>query len=554
MDKSQVNLLVWSGNARMARQFAMERYPGSPVTELSKRDLRESGWKGQLRYMLHLRGKALMMYCESLEDLQAPRLLSCVHFLHRCQETFIVDSSRRQTAYRSMTALLALPGTVLGLATDAVVFAISWLVLRLALLCRPSPQPSRGKSETRLKIAYLYPYPLDRSMVGGAMSHVRGLLSGLNKVAAVEVFSGRALALEEVPVHIVPSRRRFFVFWESLMLLYNLRFAFSVWHSVRKDPPAAIYQRHRRFMVAGALLSKLLRVPLILEFNSSERWTADHWDPSRFRSWLGLCEDLSLAVAARIVVVSEPLRQQLLAASIPDERILVNPNGVDPELFKPGSGGKQVRVQLGLTPEEIAVGFVGTFSYWHGVEVLKNAILRLRHSGAPVRFRFLLIGDGPLRAEMREGLGDAEADGSVIFTGPIPHQQVVSYLDACDILVSPHLPMPDGEAFFGSPTKLFEYMAMGKAIVASNLDQLAQVLQNDRSALLVQPGEPDELASAIANLASDPDLRARLGANARMAAVQQHTWVRNASRVVASIQSGTPQMLPEAPLQQSSAA
>jgi glycosyltransferase involved in cell wall biosynthesis len=104
---------------------------------------------------------------------------------------------------------------------------------------------------------------------------------------------------------------------------------------------------------------------------------------------------------------------------------------------------------------------------------------------------------------------------------------VAEYLDASDILVSPHVPMPDGSRFFGSPTKLFEYMAMGKAIVASRLDQLAEVLEHERTALLVAPGNAEELAQAIRRLALNPAERESLGAAARQAAVEHHDWARN---------------------------
>ena len=115
----------------------------------------------------------------------------------------------------------------------------------------------------------------------------------------------------------------------------------------------------------------------------------------------------------------------------------------------------------------------------------------------------------------------------MIFTGPLPRDKVAEYLDASDILVSPHIPMPDGSRFFGSPTKLFEYMAMGKGIVASRLDQLAEVLVHDQTALLVTPGSVEELAEAILRLASDPSKRESLGAAARQAAVERHSWARN---------------------------
>jgi glycosyltransferase involved in cell wall biosynthesis len=94
--------------------------------------------------------------------------------------------------------------------------------------------------------------------------------------------------------------------------------------------------------------------------------------------------------------------------------------------------------------------------------------------------------------------------------------------------------MPDGRPFFGSPTKLFEYMAMGKAIIASNLDQLAQVLRHQYTAILVEPGNVAELVSAIRLLANDSGLRHRLGKQARQTAIAKHTWQQNVSRVLAT--------------------
>ncbi len=128
--------------------------------------------------------------------------------------------------------------------------------------------------------------------------------------------------------------------------------------------------------------------------------------------------------------------------------------------------------------------------------------------------------------------------GQAIFTGAIPHQYVRAYLDAADILVSPHVPMPGNYPFFGSPTKLFEYMAMGKAIAASALDQIAEVLEDGKTALLVAPGDSVELVAAIQHLAADPRLRAELGRNARATALARHTWRQNAGRVLDCADSG----------------
>ena len=110
-------------------------------------------------------------------------------------------------------------------------------------------------------------------------------------------------------------------------------------------------------------------------------------------------------------------------------------------------------------------------------------------------------------------------------------------LDACDILIAPHVPLADGSDFFGSPTKIFEYMAMGKAIVASRLGQIGEVLSHEETALLVEPGNVNELAAAIGRLVESDALRERLGPAARDAAVKNHTWGHNARRVLEAYES-----------------
>ena len=127
----------------------------------------------------------------------------------------------------------------------------------------------------------------------------------------------------------------------------------------------------------------------------------------------------------------------------------------------------------------------------------------------------------------------------MIFTGSVAHERVPALLDACDILVAPHVPLADGSEFFGSPTKVFEYMAMGKAIVASRLGQIGEVLTDQETALLVEPGNVRELAAAIVKLVESDELRMQLGAKAREVAEREFTWKHNAQRVLDAYKSLT---------------
>jgi glycosyltransferase involved in cell wall biosynthesis len=151
---------------------------------------------------------------------------------------------------------------------------------------------------------------------------------------------------------------------------------------------------------------------------------------------------------------------------------------------------------------------------------------------ADLRLRFLMVGTGALHGEMSRILSAEREAGRVIFTGPVLHERVPALLDACDVLVSPHVPLAEGADFFGSPTKLFEYMAMGKGIVASRLGQIGEVLTHEVTALLVEPGNAQELSLAIMRLAESRALREALGASARQAAIERHTWTRNAQNIL----------------------
>ncbi len=106
----------------------------------------------------------------------------------------------------------------------------------------------------------------------------------------------------------------------------------------------------------------------------------------------------------------------------------------------------------------------------------------------------------------------------------VPQEEGPEHLAAMDILVAPHVPNADGTRFFGSPTKLFEYLAMGRAIVASRLGQIGDVLEDGRTALLVPPGDEAALVRSIVALLDDPARRAALGAAAREVALERHTW------------------------------
>jgi glycosyltransferase involved in cell wall biosynthesis len=381
------------------------------------------------------------------------------------------------------------------------------------------------------RITYLRTTPAAGTYSGGATTHTIGFIHGaVESGARVAVISNDQIAgLDQTKVDLKIIEPDSLGLTRSAFDLRNgMLFTERAAGEIENEPPDFIYQRYSRLNWSGVDASLRVRRPLFLEYNGSEVWMAKHWGRLRALDLLEQCEQLNLRAATRIFVVAEIERRNLIKAGVPPERIVVNPNAVDVEKFRPGVGGEPVRRELGINATEVVAGFVGTFGPWHGVLTLAECITMLPPD---CRVRFLLIGAGKYREAVEEMVSAAGRSSQVIFTGQVEHHLVPPLLDACDILLSPHVPLEDGSDFFGSPTKLFEYMAMGKGIIASRLGQIGNVLAHEETALLVEPANVPELSAAIERLADSAELRARLGAAARRGAVERHTWKQNAQRV-----------------------
>jgi glycosyltransferase involved in cell wall biosynthesis len=244
-------------------------------------------------------------------------------------------------------------------------------------------------------------------------------------------------------------------------------------------------------------------------------------------------ELLNLKIADVIVVVSRPIKNELVKRGINAEKILVNPNGVDTDRYSPNVDGSGVLRQYHLDGK-IVIGFIGTFGKWHGAEILAEAFGKLlnKYPEYQERVTLFMIGDGITMPSVKDNINKFAIEESCVLTGLIPQEKGPEHLAACDILVASHKPNPDGTPFFGSPTKLFEYMAMGKGIVASDLDQIGEILKHDYTAWLVKPGDTDSLMFGLKTLIDDKERRERLGKAARREVVAKYTWREHTRKTI----------------------
>ena len=533
----KVVLLALSGNRPKTLQAVRARFPGAEIEMLSRDEITNSNYRNGLKALRTRQPEVFVILTERLAWQRGQNALLAFGALAGARRVVLVDASGDSKEESRASILARAPfrfaaesaASALAIArSKASIKQLEQAVHSRANFC----SQKLAENLDALRIAYLRSTPSAGSAAGGAATHINGFVNAATELGAkVRVISNDYIAgLDESKLELI-GPEPLGTTRAAFDLRNNLIFSAGALREIEHASVDLIYQRYGRFTWAGVEASLRTGVPLFLEYNGSEVWIGKHWDMSGMIPLLERFERLNLDAAARIFVVSDVERRNLLRVGISDERIVVNPNGVDTEKFRPGVGGAAVRLELGVTEAETLAGFVGTFGPWHGVLTLAEAVTLLPDDSG---VRFLLVGAGKFREEVERIIRAAGKGRHVIFTGHVEHERVPALLDACDILLSPHVPLDDGSEFFGSPTKLFEYMAMGKGIVASRLGQIGDVLSDQDTALLTEPGDARQLADAIVRLSSSPELRRRLGAAAREAAVERHPWKRNAGRVLDS--------------------
>ena len=268
-------------------------------------------------------------------------------------------------------------------------------------------------------------------------------------------------------------------------------------------------------------------MPVVVEVNTPYVLAWDIYDKLYFKRYAKKVERYVIDTADIVVTVSTALKELLVDQGVDAEKIMVTPNAINPDHLASVQRGV-VRQQYGLN-DRVVIGFVGSLRRWHGIDLLMNAIPRvLSHDK---QCHFLIVGTGELEGELRSQMRNMGMQDRVTFAGRVPHDRVLDFVDAMDVGLMPN------SNFYGSPMKVFEYMAMKKATIAPRLGPLEEVITHGWSGWLTVPGDEDSLVEAIGRLASDSDLRRDLGENACRHVLANHTWQTNAQRVVDRVNS-----------------
>jgi glycosyltransferase involved in cell wall biosynthesis len=338
--------------------------------------------------------------------------------------------------------------------------------------------------------------------------HVVGLAAS-NEAATRRTWISRVRA-------VLPS-----LLFEAASMAGNIVEYFEVRRAIRDIAPAFLYKRHARNDVGALWAARRAGVPSVLEVNCL--FTGQgyrEFEPLALEPMAVRLERRAMRLATLRLAVSSPLAR--LIESLSGVAAVVMPNGADPARFDPsGARPSTVRSRYGLG-DAFVIGWTGVLREWHGLELLLDAVSHVAEA------RLLIVGDGPARGAIQSraetlGLGDR-----VIITGRVPHIDVPDHVAAMDVAVVAH-----DRTGVASPMKLLEYMAMAKAVVAPQLENVRDVVEPGRTGLLFPPGDAEGLTAALQQLAADAGLRASLGRNARETIETARNWRRNAERVLA---------------------
>jgi glycosyltransferase involved in cell wall biosynthesis len=314
--------------------------------------------------------------------------------------------------------------------------------------------------------------------------------------------------------------------FEIFELLYNLFLPFRLLPIMWRQPDAVLYERHAYFMFMGVLLGKWLKRPVVLEVNELSGFTRARGLimerlARRIDAWV-------FARASHVLCVSRVLADEVQQRGASSGRVHVLPNAIDPNRFRTAIPGQSVRARLGLEGS-IVIGHVGLFCFWDRLDILIEVAKSIRELHPKIKI--LLVGDGPEMENLKRTAFRLGMERAVIFSGPVPRDDVPAYIDAMDICV-----LPNSNAF-GSPIALFEFMAMEKPCVVPDLGPMRDVIVDNVTGLLFPHADYAALKKAILRCVEDSTLRSQLGARAKDTVLQRHTWVANA-RIVVQLAAG----------------
>ncbi|NCJ06254.1 glycosyltransferase [Synechococcales cyanobacterium C] len=283
-----------------------------------------------------------------------------------------------------------------------------------------------------------------------------------------------------------------------------------------------VYERYSLWSFSAMVYAQDYQIPGVLEVNAPLLLEQAQYRQLIHTQQAQVIARRVFAAASTLVAVSQDVADYLASFSQTQGRVAVVPNGVNPMRFHPSQSGLQHSLHQPFT-----VGFVGTMKDWHGLPVLTQAFMQFYRQYSQARL--LMVGDGPARPAMQATLEQCGLGEAVTWSGRVPPEQIPAWLAMMDVAVAPY---PLLESFYFSPLKVYEYMAAGLPVVASDVGQLRHIIQSEANGLLCAAGDADALTAQLQRLHAQPHLRLRLGQAARKTVLACHSWMQRVAHIL----------------------
>lgn len=377
-------------------------------------------------------------------------------------------------------------------------------------------------------------YLLVRVSLDGGLGnsiHVRELYGNLKKFADVRLFVHASSCLSD-DKNVVFTKYRPYKTIIPLVLsniFYELKLFLKLAYWLgREGRPDALYCRYSMQNIAPILVSRIFGVPIVTEVNSSVR---DQLFVFRSRAIISIAEAVCGFIYYRhsdcLVTVDEDIKKGLEERHGP-RRIVVVPNGVNPDVFKPMDPAA-CKAGLGLKADRQYVCYVGNVVQWQGLDYLAESakLLADEFSGLV----FLIVGDGLDKKALVRRIEEEGLEDRFIFTGIVPYSTTPLYINSSDVCVSPFVKNRKA-----SPLKIFEYLACAKPVVSSDIAGARGVLAASGGGVLVAPEDAAGLGRQLAVLLGDAALRESMGEKGREYVLANCTWELRVRRILEVIE------------------
>lgn len=320
------------------------------------------------------------------------------------------------------------------------------------------------------------------------------------------------------------------VLFEALELGYNLVTLVRMRRAFARFRPQLVYERYSLFLFATVWLARRRGIPVVLEINDSA--LVERVRPLWLKPLARRIERWCLRRATGLVFISSYFREQAEAAYGVIAPAVVSPNAADLARFDPARHDRErLRAERGVAGR-VVCGYVGAFVHWHGVNGFVEAVAA-RLAEVP-ELVLLLVGDGRDLPEVRALVQAHGLDGRILLPGRVPHHEIPSWIACMDYAV-----LPDSN-HYGSPVKLFEFMAMGVAMVAPDYAPVAEVVSDGRTGWLFPQRRLQACVQRVLELAARPEERQRVGAAAREYIVRERQWRNNAEQLLGLLPEAQP--------------